>query len=344
MLLGKLHRHISLKTHPHLAWELPSGLLFGVGGVIGVIGWSSLLRSLGTEYLTAGCISLFVCLALAVPLFANPCVLVDKFRSIRSLRLLDKTLLASIFLIIILAYFHLSQVPSFAYDSLFLWNWNAAELLKLSPAQADEYLETYDHKHPITIILVSLWGGWSAFSFGGGSPGLPWLLGGISLACVSASYVKSLTHDITRALLCALVTLTIPLVEDHYIVYGYADLWVAVTAFSSMVITGLAIQHHDNAVLVAGLLLAGLCVVIKQAGCRIFCLYLACSDICSQSRLACLHGFLLNHDRRAVYYRSWHPWKPRFRSTKDLCGIFTADSFGYRVWAGHVFCFVRRGW
>jgi hypothetical protein len=266
MLLGRLHRHISLKRHPQLAWELPSGLLFGVGGVIGVIGWSALLRILGTEYLKAGCISLFVCLALAAPLFANPCFLGDKFRSIRSLRLLDKTLLASIFLIIMLAYLHQAQVPSFAYDSLFLWNWNAAELLKLSPAQAAEYLETYDHKHPITNVLVSLWGGWSAFSFGGGLPGLPWLLGGISLACVSASYIKSQTQDITRALLCALVALTVPLVEDHYILYGYADLWVAVTAFSSMVIIGLAVQYHDKAVLVSGLLLAGLCVIIKQAG------------------------------------------------------------------------------
>jgi hypothetical protein len=266
VLLGRLQRRVSLKKYPHLAWDLPSGLLFGVGGVIGVIGWSSLLRILGTEYLAAGCIALFACLTLAVPLFANPSFLGDKFRSIGSLRLLDKTLLASIFVIIIFAYFHQAQVPSFAYDSLFLWNWNAAELLKLSPDQASEYLEIYDHKHPITNVLVSLWGGWSAVSFGGGSPGLPWLLGGISSACVSASYINSHTQDITRSLLGALVTLTIPLVEDHYILYGYADLWVAVTVFSSTVIIGLAVQYHDKAVLVAGLLLAGLCVVIKQAG------------------------------------------------------------------------------
>lgn len=266
MLLGRWYFNLEFNNQRREAWKLPAGVLFGSGGVIGVLGWSALLRFSGVEYLVAKCSALLVCLVLTAPLLFNRRSIRNTCGTVCSLRPLDKMLLFSILLMIILAFVHQSLVPSFAYDSLFSWNWSAAELLGLSSERSAQYLTAYDHKHPITIILVSFWGGWSSASFGGVSPGLTWLLCAISMACITASFIKSQTQDITRALLGALVVLTIPLVEDHYILYGYADLWVAVMAFSSVAIIALAFQHRDRVVFIVGLLLAGLCAVIKQAG------------------------------------------------------------------------------
>ena len=124
------------------------------------------------------------------------------------------------------------SVPIFGWDSLSYWVSSATPLIEALTGERPFKEITisslaFTHRHGPTLPLLNAWLGWlnshhglstTSVHFG---PHLAYLIACLIFAC----WLRA-TNERVHALLAAGTFLSMPLVENHTIIYGYAELWI----------------------------------------------------------------------------------------------------------------------
>jgi len=137
-----------------------------------------------------------------------------------------------------------SVMPVAGWDSLGLWTGWAEDYLIFDSARTNsEIFDRSHHRHPITVISLAAFSGYAA-SQGVTQLGalVAWWFVWVCGALVVAGAVFSVSRNYWLACLVAYAYCSVPLLENHATLAGYADLWVAVSAISAsgLIAVGLA--------------------------------------------------------------------------------------------------------
>lgn len=138
--------------------------------------------------------------------------------------------------------------PVFGWDTSSVWAHNAVYYIQTINNSAVEGSELYDvaSKHPPTLSLLLAWSGWLAANFKTSAPVialgmLPWVIMSLSL------FGLGLYLGLGRWLLvwASYGLLVLPLLENHYLVTGYAEAWLAALLLLMAIAVGIAINSKS---------------------------------------------------------------------------------------------------
>ena len=122
-------------------------------------------------------------------------------------------------------------------------------------------------RHPMTLIYVAAF---SAFVSEGLSSVKGWLLPWTyiwlcGLGCV-VGMVKLSSRGWTSTVIAAYLYLSMPLLENHAILVGYADPWVATCVVASAAVLAAGIFHSCHILMMVGILFAATPLLLKNTG------------------------------------------------------------------------------
>ncbi len=191
--------------------------------------------------------------------------------------------IAGIFLILILAHLsfdghEISLRPLFPWDAWASWGYKAKIWFHqggLTPiVSGTEWMNTterlvYTEEARHYPPMVSLIQTWTALGLGRWSDtliNLPWLLCAIALGLGFYGQSRALGSTPATAMIFTYLALSMPILDTHVALAGYADLWLA-TAFSLSAFALLRwADSREPAQLLAAALLAAVCPLIKVEG------------------------------------------------------------------------------
>lgn len=147
------------------------------------------------------------------------------------------------------AFYMASLTPASGWDTLwFRSEQTNAFLDNAFKANPKPYAWAVNSSHPIFTEIIAAWGAW------GGtinrtiwSPGYPlWLLSGFNLSFLAALYVGWISGNHLVGLIAGIVTFSLPLLENHLLIGGYAESLMACSIVFSVVCfdVGLRTKHH----------------------------------------------------------------------------------------------------
>lgn len=132
--------------------------------------------------------------------------------------------------------------------------------LDISPLQST-------HRHPITTNLVIAWSlHWSSQTQQSIGIFLPWLLLFLSCYLTVLGYALVCTGSFRSAFLPVLMLTSIPLLENHAIIGGYSELFVAAIILSATAIVGVGLKLNRRSYVVMGILYGLLSIFIRNTG------------------------------------------------------------------------------
>lgn len=167
-------------------------------------------------------------------------------------------MLAIAALVLIACYQHL-WLPVFGWDSLQHWMDAAARFVENDvndAGHAEPFI--FYHRHPITVSLFGAFSGHIAAA-SNHQLGLllPWLGAWLALLLLVFGFVSSVARDTALAVLLCYVCATVPLLENHVLVAGYSEIWLAAVVSAAVVMITLGIQYK-----VAMYVFIGVCFAI----------------------------------------------------------------------------------
>jgi hypothetical protein len=168
--------------------------------------------------------------------------------------------------------------PLYPWDSFMNWAPKARvsyELKTLAPfVDPTEWLKqdaqgaytVYNHHYPPTIPLIQLWMALSLGRWDDALINLPWLQCAVALGLGFYGQARAWGAQPLTAVVFTYLLLSMPLLETHVALAGYADLWMAaIYALASMSFV-LWLRDRDTRQGAIALLLALGCALIKQPG------------------------------------------------------------------------------
>ncbi|MEH6607768.1 MAG: hypothetical protein V7696_00250 [Halioglobus sp.] len=177
-------------------------------------------------------------------------------------------LLLSIFFAMFLCLFLFawSELPAQGWDSLDSWLVHASNIAALVEDQ-DGSAYFYEQRHPLTIsAMMALPGLLNAAN--GNSAASIWLgvIPYVSMALVCFGYSRFLGVDNKIQVITIYMLLSVPLITNHTLLFGYADIWLASALVATVALSGLFLRTKDWQTL--GLALTGLLamVAVKNIG------------------------------------------------------------------------------
>ena len=158
------------------------------------------------------------------------------------------------------------SMPTAGWDSLDYWAPLANDFIS---AQTDSPARPwlYDGTHPSTVAIISAWWAYWTYELSGLSlPYLGWWFTWVSLIIATASFTHFFSRSLNLSLLSAYITASIPLLENHVLMGGYAELFLVahLVVSAAMLATGAAIKHR--VAVLTGLILCLGCIYIKNIG------------------------------------------------------------------------------
>lgn len=161
--------------------------------------------------------------------------------------------------------YQILNIPMMGWDALSHWAPTAINFIDHLNKSPDQIF-IYWNKHPPTISLVLAWAAWSqGFSGGLQLTFIPWLMLeiGVFLTVYGVSLAVAKSHIIGG--IAALVSLALPLAENHYMLAGYTE-----TFLGAVVISGIAIAitkpFPRSLNMSISVLIFSLCLAIKNIG------------------------------------------------------------------------------
>ena len=156
-----------------------------------------------------------------------------------------------------LAYF-VWWLPVLGYDVLDHWAVKAHQLIMQLQPDGTGRLENM-HRHPNTLRGLLAWNAWTAEAAGGNNfILLPWLLMTLSLQVALVAFSILVSGSTALGLLLAMGAVTVPLMENHVLLAGYAELPITVflSLSCALIAAGILERRMDYQVLGAMLALA----------------------------------------------------------------------------------------
>ena len=222
---------------PSRVASIPVLTTAGVGGVLGYLLWAYAILGaarLGIALLQPASIAL-LCLFIALAGRRAFTTLLNghypKFSTIERALML---LLLGLFALAV----YLQYTPLFGWDGLDSWQLKASRFIENSQEQDFKSLD-YWQRHPKTVWLIAAWAGWAGQLTGASFWTAPWILCGVSISLIGAGFVYAQTSNSTLALACAVVLATLPLLENHMVIAGYAEIWLCALLMSGVFISAL---------------------------------------------------------------------------------------------------------
>lgn len=182
---------------------------------------------------------------------------------------LGEAILLALLIVLLLtaAYQHL-YLPVFAWDSLDWWVTQGGMFVE-HDSNPDSFSKPfpYDHYHPITIVLIAAYSGFTGFFSGEGTASLlPWMIGWVSIMLIVAGFARSMSASMFTTLLLTYLCGGIPLLENHMLAAGYSELWLTAVIVSSAALIALGLQHSSITYVAAGSTVSLLAIVVKNTG------------------------------------------------------------------------------
>lgn len=160
-----------------------------------------------------------------------------------------------------------TQAPSSAWDSLDHWGLNASRLIQHHSLGLNTHSLPFliDFRHPWTVVSINSW----AMFFGSegylNMRGLPHILIGGSLSLFVFGFCRDLSVSRPLSIVCAYIAFN-PLVENHVMLYGYAELWLACAISGSIVLCLIAKRKRSTKIMFWSVVFAISAVSLKNIG------------------------------------------------------------------------------
>lgn len=154
----------------------------------------------------------------------------------------DWLFVAAIWVCLPLVWIH----PLFGWDTLSVWAHNSVHYIQALNNLGINGAELHEmaSKHPPTLSLLLAWSGWLANIFETSTPIvaiwlLPWVAMSLSLSalCVYMGLGRGSTVFISYVLL------GLPLLENHYLLSGYAEVWLAAMLLLVAIAVAIALKN-----------------------------------------------------------------------------------------------------
>lgn len=159
-------------------------------------------------------------------------------------------------------------LPAFGWDSLDFCVVMAKHYL-YSDATLQGATEpfAYSHYQPITAILIAAYSGYTgSLSDNNQAILLPWLVEWLTIMMVVYGLINHVSERPKLALLFAYICGAIPLLENHMLVAGYAEMWLTgvITASAALIVAGL--RRDSIVMIITGSLVSLLTLTLKNTG------------------------------------------------------------------------------
>ena len=247
-------------------------LFFGVGGLLGTIG-SALLTIMAT-WVGIRLLAPWSLIVLGLVIVASA-IRLTQLRSKHRVELngntpqVGITALVSFALISVIAAINIWQVtwvPTTGWDTL--WGW--AEIAKrfIATIQTDPITGwVHNETHPSTVAIVSTWAATHLpITAGIGASYFSWWLVWLSIVLTVYGYTQALTDNRNTSVLAAALSASVPLLTNHALLGGYAEIFLAAGVAGSTALMTLSLKEHNRAFALLGLVLALSCITLKNTG------------------------------------------------------------------------------
>ena len=157
-------------------------------------------------------------------------------------------------------------LPALGYDVLDHWAVKANQLIaQLQPSGMGQ-LENM-HRHPNTLKWLLAWNAWASNETGGNTfILLPWLLMTFSLQVALVAFVLIISGSMTLGLLVATGAATVPLLENHVLLAGYAELPITVFLSLSCALVAIGILERRSGYQLMVIIVALALISLKGSG------------------------------------------------------------------------------
>ena len=173
----------------------------------------------------------------------------------------------AVLLFIMAAYFGWSSVPAQSWDGLDLWLREGGRFVVSQTKASTSQPYFFDQRHPFTVAALAAWSVWPASSQQTISLTLLlWSIASLSMALICYGYARYWQIDTRIAVLVALAVLMTPLIENHYLLFGYADIWFAAILVAAIAVCGIGFSSQKRAVILLGFLHLLALAAIKNTG------------------------------------------------------------------------------
>lgn len=164
-------------------------------------------------------------------------------------------------------YFAWGSLPAQAWDSLDAWLVEASRFVAFQEGWLVGSPYYYDQRHPFTISALSATSVWTASTdeFAGVTL-LLWSIACLSMALISFGYALYWQVDRRIAAVLAYAVLMTPLLENHYLLFGYADIWLAAVLVATLAVFDIGIRSHSRPFITFGVLLLLALLLLKNIG------------------------------------------------------------------------------
>ena len=248
---------------------MPRALVIGAGGFIGYCVWGVLLLSLNQlgfkpfQEALIWALLFFTISATIIWFTVNKNF--DQVLSAKQGRIFSSFPSFLILLVIILITYQ-TTVPVVAWDALHYWAIHAERFILSSLIDYPGAEFSGDLGHPPMIIVILAWSGWVSEYLGNSQVSTPWMLNGISLLLITYGAALLLLRNRIISSVLALCVLTLPLVEQHLSLAGYAEAWLSSGVLLSVSLLMQGFKVNNIWMISWGLIAAFILLFIKNTG------------------------------------------------------------------------------
>ena len=171
--------------------------------------------------------------------------------------------------LIIMSVYSTLWLPGQAWDNFSFWSTSALSFIdhsiSLDNRSGSHFI--YEYRHPLTLPVISAWSAWSSTLLNGVTSGFwPWLFVWLSIGLVVMGYALEKTSSLIWSYFLSLAALSIPLVENHALLAGYGEIWIAIALAGGCSVTAIGLEEQNLFKLFTGLLLSSTAVFFKGSG------------------------------------------------------------------------------
>lgn len=164
-------------------------------------------------------------------------------------------------------------LPAFAWDTLSWWGLIADRFIEAHATEGSGQIpfpyESYGYSsvQPITNSLIAAYSGYISMIWQS-HIGLfwPWYMAWLLTSLIVLGFTLYLSGSIAFACAIAYVLASLPLLENHMLAAGYAEIWVAAAIAVSTTMIAVGIIRESKAYCVAGVLIALVPLALKNTG------------------------------------------------------------------------------
>lgn len=174
--------------------------------------------------------------------------------------------------VLIANFFEQTSLPASGWDGLDWYVFNAARFIELELATGDQatpfvYRWNYEYIQPITITLIASFSGWLAtFNESGQGAMLPWYFVWLCTGTTAYGFITWYSGKSMIGVLAGAVVLSVPLAENHALIAGYTEIWLAAATLASATLTAVGLRLGSKTYMLLGIVFSIIPFALKNTG------------------------------------------------------------------------------